>query len=270
MEKYKYTGPTMLLGKYDEFKLRSGMEVLAEVNINIAKVKISVQVPFCLNPTEYEADVAAKYLEPVKPETIHFDSKKDVKEACDIIHNMMDICCKHQFAFSRRDCFKSSTYIIKDGNFEVINITCDNNDILRTVKHVYNKLQEYIKDPVKYKGEVYLNQVKKLFKPEEFADELLGDFWKFPYFVENINAGIIPREEAERIVNGDDHEVGGSHYKMAIEPWDYIHANGLGFDEGNIVKYASRHKQKNGAEDIRKIISYAKHILKTQYNEDEE
>lgn len=67
----------------------------------------------------------------------------------------------------------------------------------------------------------------------------------------------------------DGHEVGGEHYKMAIEPWDFIQANGLGFDEGNIVKYASRHKQKNGTEDIKKIISYAKHILKTQYGEDD-
>lgn len=80
MEKYKYTGPTMLLGKNDECELRNGMEVLAEVNINIAKIKICFRMPFCLNPIEYEADVAAKYLEPVKPEAIHFDPKDDEPE----------------------------------------------------------------------------------------------------------------------------------------------------------------------------------------------
>lgn len=64
-----------------------------------------------------------------------------------------------------------------------------------------------------------------------------------------------------------DHEVGGNHYKMAIEPWDFIYANHIPFDESCIIKYACRHKQKNGAEDIKKIISYAKHILKTQYGE---
>lgn len=64
------------------------------------------------------------------------------------------------------------------------------------------------------------------------------------------------------------HEVGGNHYSSKqIEPWDYIFANSLGFDEGNIVKYATRHKDKGGAEDIRKIISYCRHILKTQYGE---
>lgn len=62
-------------------------------------------------------------------------------------------------------------------------------------------------------------------------------------------------------------EVGGSHYQTAMQPWDYIYANHLGFDEGNVIKYITRHKDKNGAEDIRKAISYCKHILKTQYNE---
>ena len=66
-----------------------------------------------------------------------------------------------------------------------------------------------------------------------------------------------------------DSQVGGSHYKdLAIQPIEFIHANNLGFMEGNIIKYAARHKAKNGAEDIRKIIHYAKLILKYQYNEE--
>lgn len=62
-------------------------------------------------------------------------------------------------------------------------------------------------------------------------------------------------------------EVGGDHYQKKIQPWDFIYANNLGFDEGNVVKYVSRHKEKGGAEDIRKAISYAEHILRTQYGE---
>lgn len=63
-------------------------------------------------------------------------------------------------------------------------------------------------------------------------------------------------------------QVGGTHYKgLKIQPIEYIHANGLGFSEGCIVKYISRHKQKNGAEDIRKIIHYANLILKLEYGE---
>lgn len=63
-------------------------------------------------------------------------------------------------------------------------------------------------------------------------------------------------------------QVGGTHYKdMKIQPIEYIHANGLDFLTGNIIKYASRHKSKNGAEDVKKIIHYAKLILKLEYGE---
>lgn len=63
-------------------------------------------------------------------------------------------------------------------------------------------------------------------------------------------------------------QVGGSHYKdLKIQPVEYIHANGFDFLTGNIIKYASRHKNKNGAEDVRKIIHYAELILKLEYGE---
>ena len=51
---------------------------------------------------------------------------------------------------------------------------------------------------------------------------------------------------------------GGGHYKnMKIQPVEYIHANGLGFIEGAVVKYISRWKSKNGIEDLRK----ARHFI---------
>ena len=76
-------------------------------------------------------------------------------------------------------------------------------------------------------------------------------------------------DEAEKKQSVLDIQHGGSHYKdKGIQPIEYITANDLGFCEGNIVKYASRHQEKNGAEDIRKVIHYAQFILKFQYNED--
>lgn len=61
-------------------------------------------------------------------------------------------------------------------------------------------------------------------------------------------------------------QIGGTHYKKcAIEPVEYIHANGLDFNEGSIVKYISRHRNKNGAEDIRKIKDYCDIILELDY-----
>ena len=70
--------------------------------------------------------------------------------------------------------------------------------------------------------------------------------------------------EYEEII--DRQQVGGDHYsKMKIQPTEYIHANGLDFFEGNVVKYVSRHRSKNGAEDIKKAIDYCKMILKLDY-----
>lgn len=52
-------------------------------------------------------------------------------------------------------------------------------------------------------------------------------------------------------------QIGGSHYKdMAIQPLDYIMRNGLGFAEGNVVKYVSRWRVKGGVEDLRKARHY--------------
>ena len=63
-----------------------------------------------------------------------------------------------------------------------------------------------------------------------------------------------------------NNQVGGTHYKKCgIEPVEYIHANGLDFFRGNIVKYVTRDKDKNGAEDIRKVIDYANMILEFDY-----
>lgn len=61
---------------------------------------------------------------------------------------------------------------------------------------------------------------------------------------------------------------GGDHYKNSkIQPVEYIHANGLGFCEGNVIKYVTRHKSKNGSEDIKKAIHYLELLLELEYNE---
>ena len=57
-------------------------------------------------------------------------------------------------------------------------------------------------------------------------------------------------------------QVGGDHYvSLPIQPSHYIRANGLGWYEGNVVKYITRYKQKGGRADIEKVIHYAQLIL---------
>ena len=51
---------------------------------------------------------------------------------------------------------------------------------------------------------------------------------------------------------------GGGHYKnRGIQPLEYTMQNNLSFCEGNVVKYISRYKSKNGIEDLAKVIHYA-------------
>jgi hypothetical protein len=52
------------------------------------------------------------------------------------------------------------------------------------------------------------------------------------------------------------------HYDMEIQPIEYIMANGLGFCEGNIVKYVSRYKEKGGIYDLRKAKHYIELLIK--------
>ena len=64
-------------------------------------------------------------------------------------------------------------------------------------------------------------------------------------------------------------QVGGSHYKnLKVSPAYFICENKLLFAEGNIVKLACRHQNKNKAEDIKKIIHYCKIILERDYQND--
>lgn len=60
----------------------------------------------------------------------------------------------------------------------------------------------------------------------------------------------------------NDRQVGGTHYKdQAIEPWDYVLANGLGYLEGNIVKYVTRHRAKHGVQDLEKAQHYLEKLI---------
>ena len=63
---------------------------------------------------------------------------------------------------------------------------------------------------------------------------------------------------------------GGSHYKdFVIQPVEYIHANGLSYLEGNVVKYVTRHRKKGGVDDIRKAIHYLELIIELEYGKND-
>jgi hypothetical protein len=62
-------------------------------------------------------------------------------------------------------------------------------------------------------------------------------------------------------MNANDTQTGGTHYQVAIQPWDYIIANDLGYLEGNVIKYVTRYKNKGGVEDLRKAQHYLTKLI---------
>jgi hypothetical protein len=51
------------------------------------------------------------------------------------------------------------------------------------------------------------------------------------------------------------------HYNKGIEMWDYAYTHNLDFFEGNIVKYVTRWKEKNGVEDLHKAKQYLDKLI---------
>ena len=64
-----------------------------------------------------------------------------------------------------------------------------------------------------------------------------------------------------------DVQTGGSHYKdLKIQPVEYIHANGLGFCEGSVIKYITRWRAKNGIEDLKKARHFIDLLVELESN----
>lgn len=56
----------------------------------------------------------------------------------------------------------------------------------------------------------------------------------------------------------NDKQIGGMHYKdVEIQHWDFAAANDLDYFQGQITKYVTRWKKKNGVQDLLK----AQHFL---------
>ena len=61
-------------------------------------------------------------------------------------------------------------------------------------------------------------------------------------------------------------QIGGDHYRQgSIQPIEYIHANDMDFFSGNVVKYITRWKYKNGLEDLEKAKHYIELLIEQEY-----
>ena len=74
------------------------------------------------------------------------------------------------------------------------------------------------------------------------------------------------QDEDTPVKSALDVQEGGNHYKsLGIQPVEYIEQNKLDYFQGNVVKYITRHKAKNGIEDVKKAAHYCQLIIELQY-----
>jgi hypothetical protein len=66
-------------------------------------------------------------------------------------------------------------------------------------------------------------------------------------------------------MSANDMQVGGVHYKQfEYETWDVIRDWGLGYFDGNAVKYLSRWRHKGGVDDLRKAKHYIEKLIENE------
>jgi len=69
----------------------------------------------------------------------------------------------------------------------------------------------------------------------------------------------------------NDIQHGGDHYKrQAIQPWDFIIANNIGFLEGNAIKYLTRWRAKGGLQDLEKARHYIDKLIEVESENNEQ
>lgn len=68
-------------------------------------------------------------------------------------------------------------------------------------------------------------------------------------------------------IPADAIQIGGDHYKnlRGMEPWNVIHFWGLGFFDGNAVKYLARWRNRGGVTDLEKARHYITKLIELEH-----
>jgi hypothetical protein len=76
-------------------------------------------------------------------------------------------------------------------------------------------------------------------------------------FTDQLSSGCDESSKETQTYNPLVAQEGGGHYKdRGIQPIEYSEANNLGACQHSVVKYITRHQDKNGIEDLSKIIHF--------------
>ena len=82
--------------------------------------------------------------------------------------------------------------------------------------------------------------------------------------------GYAPFFLKKTMTKATDIQIGGDHYKLPIQPIEYIWKNKLNFFQGNIIKYTTRYKAKGGKADLLKARHYIDMLIEFEYGEETE
>jgi hypothetical protein len=80
----------------------------------------------------------------------------------------------------------------------------------------------------------------------------------------NLKIHNIVIKNMDKPINPNERVVHPSHYNKGIEMWDYAHSHNLDFFEGNVVKYVTRWRHKNGIEDLKKAKQYLDKLIEIE------
>lgn len=64
-----------------------------------------------------------------------------------------------------------------------------------------------------------------------------------------------------------ENKINPSYYGAGFDVIDFCQKNNLDFMQGNVIKYVTRYKEKNGKEDLLKAKEYIDRIIKENYKE---
>lgn len=74
--------------------------------------------------------------------------------------------------------------------------------------------------------------------------------------------------EVKAVNSAFEKQISGRHYKdLPIQPIEYCQKNNLNYCESNVIKYVTRHKHKNGKEDLLKAIHNLELLIEMEYGE---
>lgn len=108
-------------------------------------------------------------------------------------------------------------------------------------------------------------QVRVLHRDGAVYQEIVGSMYSVRWEHADDDTDIVGYHIVVQKSDALSKQVGGNHYKdKAIQPLEYIHANKLGFCEGNVIKYVTRWKDKNGIADLEKAKHYIELLIELE------